>query len=78
VLPGQLRISVGSNQQHVLPAQFPGDELKQQQRWLIRPMQVVQYQNQWLAPGGSLQKSGDGVEKPEPGLLRAIQRRQRA
>jgi hypothetical protein len=54
-----------------------GQELQQQQRRVVRPVQIVEHQHQRLGAAGVLQELGDAVEETEAHLIRLERRRRR-
>jgi hypothetical protein len=54
-----------------------GEELEQQQRWLIGGVEVIKDEKQWLSERSLPQKRRDAVEEPESGAFRIIGCRRR-
>ncbi len=69
VLAPELHVAVGPEQEQTRGAELSGQELQEQQRGLVRPVQVVDHEGQRLHPGGVRQEGGDAVEEPEARLL---------
>jgi hypothetical protein len=64
-----LGAAVGADHRHRVRRQLGGDEAQQQQRGLVRPVQVVKNDEHWAFGGGPTEKRRYGVEKVEAGLL---------
>ena len=69
VTPAQLHVAVGADQQDARSRQLPRQELHQQQRRLVRPVQVVEDEDQRLLPGRVLEEVGEAVEEAEARLF---------
>jgi hypothetical protein len=75
--PVHLGVPVAAHHQQPGTLQLPTQEPQQGQRRRIRPVQVVQHQQQRPAGGGRPQEAGQAVEQPEAGRLRLGRRRGR-
>ena len=76
VTAGDLHVPIRAEHQQRGPADLPGQELQEEERRPIGPVQVVQQEDQRPAVGRALQERRDCVEQAEPCLLR-LQRRWR-
>jgi hypothetical protein len=72
-----LAVPVQAHHQQPRTLQLPAHEPQQGQRRRIRPMQVVQDQQQRPAGGRGPEEAGQAVEQPEPGRLRLDRWRRR-
>ena len=70
--PGQLAIAIRPNEENPAAGQFARHKLQQQQRGLIRPVEIIQDQDQRLTGCSGLEECGDRVEEPEAGGVRVI------
>jgi hypothetical protein len=75
VVAVHLGVPVDPHDQRTGVLQLPAQKAQQGQRRRIRPVQVVQHQQQRPAGGGRPQEPGEAVEQPEPGRLRLGRRR---
>jgi hypothetical protein len=75
--PRQLGVPVGAEQQHPCVPQVGGGELDQPQRRLVRPLQVVDDQDQRAARGQPGERRDHRLGQPEPRISRRHRRRRR-
>ena len=76
MVAAELDIAVRRHDDDATDGHLGGQVAKQQQRRLVRPMQIVEHEQQRLTLRCVLQERGDRVEEAEPRLLR-LQRRRR-
>ena len=58
-------MAVGADDQQTAVAEFPRHEPQEQERGLVRRVQVVEHQHQRTRGRHALQECGDGIEQPE-------------
>ncbi len=75
MLASQLHVAVCSENHQAGAAQLPRQELQQEERRLVGPVEVVQDEDDGLAVARVLEERRDGVEQAEAGLLRLQGRR---
>ncbi len=69
MLAAELHVAIGADHEEPRRTHLARQELQQQERRLIGPLDVVQDEDQRLRAGGVPQKGGDAVEEPEARLL---------
>jgi hypothetical protein len=58
-------------------ADFPGEELEEEERGRIRPVEILQDEHERVVVGATAEHLADGVEDPEPGVGRGERRLRR-
>ena len=69
MVAAQLDVAVGADHEQRAVAQLAGEELEQQQRGLVGPVQVVEDEHQRPRGGGAGEEARDRVEEAEARLL---------
>ena len=75
VAAAQLDVAIGRDHEQPRRPELAGEELEQQERRLVRPVQIVEHQDQGRAPRGVAQEADHRVEEAKARLLRIEARR---
>ena len=65
----RFRVPVGSDRDDRRVGQHPDDELKRVQRRRVSPVQIIEHEDERLAPGRHREQSGERVEEAKPRLV---------
>ncbi len=75
VASGDVDVAIRADHQQPGIGQVAGQELQQQQRRAVRPVQILQNEHQRLVAGSILEKGGNRVKQPKTRLVRFQSRR---
>jgi hypothetical protein len=77
MLARHLDVAVGADHEQAGRAHLASEELEEKERRLVRPVHVVEHEDERLADRRGLEEGGDAVEEPEARLLGLERRRRR-